>query len=366
MQKSLNNFYWFGCTDQKIDLTDDVKNYKLNEKVLVNGKPNSLQLAIKELKEIFKNEKNIHFDGMICDQKSQSSIIDLAEKLRASINHYEHDEINNFYSAYQRYGASLVSFNEIKKRSDLVVLLGSFDDDTLTRFVKNTDWKNSKSDQSIYSVSSLKSSIIKQVIIERNLDLIPIRLLNLFGEKTSLKKFKNLQEKIMISKYPVIVINPKDGFIFTQKIFKVAEYINNNLKKIRIFRISGSNNSSGFVNNCVVKTGFPGSVNFNDWGLEYNPLKYTAQHQKDTANSQVFISSLNSTPSIKMFNENIFIGHPNKNEKKKFKIYIPVKTPGIDCDGLILRSDGAGMYKLDKKIDSDYIELKQLIDELKK
>ena len=71
-----------------------------------------------------------------------------------------------------------------------------------------------------------------------------------------------------------------NGFMFTQQLLKLTEFINNKIRKLRIFKISGLNNSSGFVNSCVIKTGFPASVSFNDWGLSYNPIKYTANVQK--------------------------------------------------------------------------------------
>ena len=190
-------------------------------------------------------------------------------------------------------------------------------------------------------------------------------LLDIFREKSKSKKIRSLREKIISSRYPVIIINPNNGFIITQKIFRIVDYINKNFKKLRMFRVSGSNNSSGFVNNCVIKTGFPGSLSFNDWGVSYNPVKYNAENLRNLKNTQIYVSNLNSEPSIVNFKQNIFIGHPNIKKRKDFRIFIPVKTPGIDSSGLILRSDGVGLFKLEKKIDSDYIELNQLIQELR-
>ena len=125
MQRSLNDFFWFGFTNQSPDLTKKFDTYDLNQYPLINGKQTSLEIAIKELKVILR-DSTVHFDGLSCDYQSQNSLIELAEKSRSSINHCEHEEINSFYSAYQRYGGSLVSFNEIKKRSDLVIFLGKF------------------------------------------------------------------------------------------------------------------------------------------------------------------------------------------------------------------------------------------------
>ncbi len=363
MLSSLNDFYWFGFTNQKGSLTKEIDSYNLNQCPLINGSETSLKIAIKELKLILR-DSSVHFDGLSCDHQSQSSLIDLAEKTRSSINHCEHEEINNFYSAYQRYGGSIVSFNELKKRSDLLIFVGKFDEYTFTRFKENINWKDKEKKKNIYNFCDFNSSI-NEKDLEMVMDFNINPLVNFFVDKLTNKKFKSLGEKIISSKYPVIVINPRNGFIIIQQIFRALEHINKKFKKIRIFRISGSNNSSGFVNNCVIKTGYPGSVSFDDWGVSYNPSKYNAENLRNLKTTQIYTSNLNFEPRIVKFNQNIFIGHPNLKKKKDFRIFIPVKTPGIDSNGLILRSDGVGLFKLEKKIDSDYIELNQLIQELK-
>ena len=43
-------------------------------------------------------------------------------------------------------------------------------------------------------------------------------------------------------------------------------------------------------------------------------------------------------------------------------MFVPVKTPGIDMDGVIVRSDGAALMKLPKKIESNYMEISQIIN----
>ena len=152
--------------------------------------------------------------------------------------------------------------------------------------------------------------------------------------------------------------------IFTEHLLRLFAFINNNVKKVRIFRFSGSNNSSGFVNTCVTKTGFPNAVSFNDWGVTYNPYDYNATVQKKIKKTQLFFSNLNQNIKIEKFTQNIFIGHPNFKNKENFDIYVPVKTPGIDGEGIVVRSDGAGVLKLSKKINSNYIEIHQLINQL--
>ena len=106
-------------------------------------------------------------------------------------------------------------------------------------------------------------------------------------------------------------------------------------------------------------------LNFEEFSELYNPIKYTANVQKLEKSVQIYTSNLNSNPKIEKFKQNIFIGHPNILKKEKFDIFIPVKTPGIDSNGIALRSDGIGVLKLEKKIDSNYIQLDEIVKELK-
>ena len=223
MHKNIDDFYLFGCTNKDLSTIDDIKNYKLDALPHVNGKKTSLKEAIKELNKIIKQKKPIHFDGLICDQQCQNLVFNWSEKNRSSINHCESDEINNFYSAYQIYGGSLVSFNEVKKRSDFLMFIGEFDDLILKKFIKKLDEKNTKHKKEIYCLNNKKSSIIKNNIeVKKNHSVLNV-FFDLFKNQLKQKKFKLLQEKIRLSKYPVIIINPTNGFSFSRCILRSTE-----------------------------------------------------------------------------------------------------------------------------------------------
>ena len=79
-------------------------------------------------------------------------------------------------------------------------------------------------------------------------------------------------------------------------------------------------------------------------------LNIMRKSTKKTKKTQFFFSNLLFQILIYKFKKNIFIGHPNLKNKENFDIYVPVKTPGIDVDGIVVRSDGAGVLKLGKKL----------------
>ena len=77
MQKNLDDFYLFGSTNKKLITNDEIKNYKLNQFPLIKGKKTEITTAINKINKIIKG-RTLHFDGLICDQRSQHSILDLA------------------------------------------------------------------------------------------------------------------------------------------------------------------------------------------------------------------------------------------------------------------------------------------------
>ena len=97
-----------------------------------------------------------------------------------------------------------------------------------------------------------------------------------------------------------------------------------------------------------IKSGFPGPLNFTDWGINYEPYELELSSQKRKRSS-----ILNFKFSKKSFDHkfkiNILIGNPSLDDKK-MSVLIPTKTPGIDTDGLVLRSDGSKVIKLQKNL----------------
>ena len=358
MDENLNDFFLFGIANQV--LNKEKESFFKHSRPMINGNEVTLDSAIKKISEVLKNKEIVHIDGLSCDQKSIISALTFAEKKRLSVGHTESNEINNFYSAYQMYGASLVSFNELRKRSDLVIIAGNFDKKTLTGLKEKMNWKNKEYQNSIFLFSERIFSIYeKEFRLKTIFDFLNLYC-DFFQELKLKNKFLDIKNKLDKSNYPVIVFNPDNDLMFTQQLLRISKDLNSSNKKIRLFRLSGHNNSSGFVNSCVSKTGFPGSIRFTDWGVSYDPYQNTS-YIKKKIDTQIYLSNLNKNPNITNFDTNIVIGHPNTKNRENYDVFIPVKTPGIDADGVVVRSDGAGTMKLTKIIESDYIEIDELM-----
>ena len=117
---------------------------------LIKGEKVSYSEAMREIKRIIKVDKSIHIDGLSTDLQSMHNILDFAERYNASINHMCADEINIFFSAFQKYGGSFVSFNELKIRSDLVIVIGAKQTNFSSHFYKNLNWSKQKVKKTIF------------------------------------------------------------------------------------------------------------------------------------------------------------------------------------------------------------------------
>ena len=127
-----------------------VGNYSLKSFPMIKGKMVSLEEAILEITKILKTSSSIHIDGMDCDVSSIDEALRFAEKKKCSINHKSYEKINNLYITFQKFGGSLVSFNELKNRSDFILLFGSDDISVFSKLVEKLKWNKEKVKKSIF------------------------------------------------------------------------------------------------------------------------------------------------------------------------------------------------------------------------
>ena len=138
----------------------------------------------------------------------------------------------------------------------------SIDEDEISNdFFDKLGWNNKKIKKSIFFLSKKTKRKKKFNIISTNEKNIfeDINNLNSMLKEETLckdKKFLELQDAFFKSNYPVIVLNiDKSNFALVCSIYDFA-YSINKTKRLRIFNLFGSDNSSGFVNSCVAKPVF--------------------------------------------------------------------------------------------------------------
>ena len=342
-------------------------NYSLKSSPMIKGKAVNLKEAILEITKILKASSSIHIDGMDCDVSAIDTALRFAEKKKCSINHKSYEKINNLYIAFQKFGGSLVSLNELKNRSDFVLLVGGDDISVFSEFVEKLKWNEDKVKKSIFFLGSgkvkdkTKCNIVesKNENIFHDINSIYVKL----NEKKIIKKDRlhKIISAILNSNYPTVVININEHNLALMLCIYDFVYSVNKSKRLKIFNFFGSDNAAGFINACVTKTGFPNAVIFTEKGPEYEPYQIKSSILKENIELQIYISNFDNNPKINYFNKNIFIGNPNLKKKNSFDVYIPSQTPGVDKNGIMVHSDGISIEKLNKLIDSPYKSVEEIL-----
>ncbi|MAI28905.1 MAG: hypothetical protein CMP38_01725 [Rickettsiales bacterium] len=343
-----------------------VDNYSLKASPMIKGKVVNLKEAISEIKKILKISSSIHVDGMDCDISSIDKALRFAEEKKCSINHKNYEKINNLYLTFQKFGGSTVTFNELKNRSDFILLVGSDEISSFHGFFDQLKWSKEKVKKSIFFLGkkNSKEKTICNIIeskdknIFHDINSLYVKLNQKIGKQDRLFKILN---SLLKSKYPTVVININEhNLALILSIYDLV-YSVNKIRRLRIFNFFGSENASGFINACVTKTGFPNAVIFTEKGAEYEPYQIKSSLLKENVELQIYISNFDNNPKINYFKRNIFIGNPNLKKKKDFDVYIPTQTPGIDKKGLTVHSDGISVIKLNKFIDSPYKTVEEIL-----
>ena len=335
-----------------------MKDFNSDASPLINGKKATLDEAIKLIKKKIK-KKEVHFSNVSCDLKTIDKVIEISEKKRFSMNHSNQNEINNFYLPFQKFGGSLVSLNELKNRADLLIIFGDIEEDTFKTFLDFLRWDKRKISNKIFCVASKGKKKFSNTIVAKDI----FSFINGIN-KINYGNIGEISNRISRSNYPVFILSSSNTLLTNEVIMRGLQSLNQENKNIKISRICGLNNSAGFVNSCIVKSGFPGPLNFTDWGINFEPYELELSEVKKRKEVQFLISNFSKKSFDHKFKINISIGNPSLDDKRISDIFIPTKTPGIDTDGLVLRSDGSKVIKLPKKFKSNYLENSELVDKI--
>jgi len=354
MMNEIDQLFTFG----EIIHSKNIKDFNSDASPLVCGKRVSLDVAINLIKKKIQ-KKEVHFSNINCDLKTIDKVFEVSEKRRFSINHSNQNEINNFYLPFQKFGGSVVSLNELKNRADLLIIVGDVEENTFNTFLNFLRWDKKKISNKIFCIASKGSKNFTNTIIEKNI-LSFINGIN----KVNYGSIGEVSNRMSKSNYPVFILSSSNKLILNEMVLRESYNLNEKNKNIKISRICGLNNSAGFIASCVMKSGFPGPLNFTDWGINYEPYELELPEVTKIKEVQFIISNFSKSSFDHKFKINISIGNPSLNNKKISDIFIPTKTPGIDTDGLVLRSDGSKVIRLQKKFKSNYIENSELIEKI--
>ena len=381
------------CDDVKV--STDGKTFKIHDKNLtcakkiernnirknslifpmINGKASTLSNAITQIKKNLSTHQELLILNHGVDLSGLRAILGLASQYGGIIDHINSEALFLNLNLLQRSGYMATSLTEIKNRADVIVIFGNKILEKSPRLLEKvlqtqnslcTDTRKKE----IILVGSFSSKIINDIKkssrvtnIKINLDMIP-SFLDLLADDEKYKKVNGLSENDLVkikkiisnAKYLVAVWTNSD-FALTSNpemiINSISKYIiaYNQDKRGACSPIAGSLGDVTSSQAIAWMTGFASRIKFIGNTFNHDRVSYNNKVLIDNQNVDtiIHISTLTSD-KIKLDKRyfNIVLGHPNSSFSSVPDIFIPVGTPGIDCDGIMFRTDNVVSVALKK------------------
>ena len=359
----------------------------------LKGKSCSMDAAIGAAARILKQSTAPFLAGLGTDIGGMRSVMELADKTGAIIDHMFNDGATRNFLVLQDLGWVMTTMGEIKNRADLIIFAGTdarnyprfyervvcndqsmFDYDTTNRDIvylgENLDTSQGKSpsgkkptylkcpQDEIGEVISVLHALVGGNKTQEKNEIAGIKMANL--EKLA-KQMKN-------ARYGVIVWAPGEldfphAELTIQNFCELTKYMNRETRFAGFF-LGGNDGGMSANNVSAWQCGFPLRVNFSKGYPEHDSQKYATANvlKNKEADALLWISSFN--PEIKSPHANIptiVLTTPNTKLDFKPDVFIPVSTPGVDHNGQMIRTDSVVSLPLKQVRNSDNSSVKEIV-----
>ena len=348
---------------------------KENKLGYLYGQKEIIQNLITETSKLLSSSQSPFFGGLGLDILGSRSVIKLAKKCNATIDHMHGDSISAVLRSFQAKGTIFTTLSEIKSRADLIIFLKSEPNERLPRFAELIDLRNKKSwtikAKSISNVMSCDFSFLERMrsilyLLRNNLSSSDV-----YGDH----ELVNLVRK---SSYCTFVWDP-------QEFGELSEYIANTLmeitkeinqkKRAGILTLGSDNGGLSFQNTLSWTTAKSIRSKFSTKSLHYQPELFSLKDclELKTIDTIFWFSSFcDNLPDENVLNYPFVAVGPESMGKKyskffkenKNSIFIPIATPGVNDNGYIMRCDGAAIVPLKKLVNDNIHTVEKLISKI--
>ncbi len=380
-----------GCT-KGIRFFEDAFNTSASASPLLAGKPTSLETAINAAAEILANSKQALFAGLGTEVQGMRSIMPLAKKTNATLDHIHSESTVSNTRTMQNSGWLTTTLAEVKNRADLILAISTDITSTHPRFFEklawNTDSLFDKPTPELIFLGAPEASAKVNIapdgkaptIIPAEITQLPeiINALNtlLNGKKINVETVAGIPtntlialiEKLKTAKYAVIVwsasaLKIAHAELTIQSIVQLISKLNENSRAAGLPLNSGDGDSS--VNNVSTwLTGYPTRSRFNNDVPEYDTYHFSTAKQLASCDALLWVSTFNPHPAPDTQAPVIVIGHPDTKFERMPEVFIPVGIPGVDHIGQMFRMDSSITLPLKKLRDTSLPSLSEVIGKI--
>ena len=345
----------------------------------LSGQACDLITAVKTASEILRNSNQALFAGLGTEVQGMRSIIELAKKTGATLDHMHSEATVRNTLTLQNSGWQTTTLNEVKNRADLILAIGTDIVSSHPRFFEQLVWNkdslfNKPTPEVIYIAASGNTHAgvspegkAPKILTAKTADLpLLMSALNALAQNKSLKtdqiagisidSLQYLLSKIKASKYAVVVWSPAclvfaHAELTVQSITQLIATLNQSSRVAGLPLNSGDGDSS--INNTSTwLTGYPTRNRFNaeqrGGEFTYDAYHFSTQQQLKNCDALLWISSFNAYSPPTTNAPTIVIGHPNIQFTQAPDVFIPIGIPGLDHAGTMFRMDSSVALPLKK------------------
>ena len=352
-------------------------NFKSKENKIgyLYGQKEIIQNLITETSKVLASSQSPFFGGLGLDILGSRSVIKLAKKYKATIDHMHGDSISAVLRSFQAKGTIFTTLSEIKSRADLIIFLKSEPNERLPRFAELIDLRNKKSwtikAKSIGNVTSCDFSFLEGM---RSI----LYLLRNNLSSPDVDGDHELVDLVRSSSYCAFVWDPQEfgelSEYIANTLMEIAKEINQK-KRAGILTLGSDNGGLSFQNTISWMTTKSIRSKFSTQSLHYQPELFSLKYclKLKTIDSIFWFSSfcdnlpvenVSNYPFIAIGPESMGDKYSKFFKENKNSIFIPIATPGVNANGYIMRCDGTVIIPLKKLVDDNIHTVEKLVRQI--
>ena len=341
----------------------------------INGQPVILEEAIKKAAFLLSSAKKPLFSGLSTDVLGIRATYHLSQKVNGTLKHMNADSMQRNLNVLQNSGWQTTTLTEVKNRADVVVCIGTDIVSHNPRFFERFIWTqdalftdiNSREiifigEQSATEDALSPSGKHPSLLACNQTDLPEIMAVLralLLGKKLNATLVSNIKisdlqtiaDKLKQAKYAVLIWIAKDldypnAELTIQHITETVAILNTTTRAAGL-SLGGSDGDT--------------SANQTNTWLSGLPLNNTL-YQHDLV---VWVNSFNlEKKPVEINTPLIVFGHANDQFKTNSDVFIPIATPGLDCDGTLFRVDSSVILPLKKLRENNLLSLSEIVSRI--
>jgi len=344
----------------------------------VAGKPTDLNSAIQAAANILNKASHPLFAGLGTEVQGMRSIMRLAEKTSATLDHMHSEGTVRNTLAMQNSGWQTTTLTEIKNRADVILAIGTDIVSSYPRFfeklVLNTDTLFSRPKPEVIYLGLAEEAVkLPEIMNALNALMNAKNPLNkkpdndMIGGVT-IASLKLILEKLKAAQYGVVVWSASalkfpQAELTVQSITQLISKLNETNRVAGLPLNSGDGDSS--VNNTSTwLSGYPTRNRFVNGHPEYDAYHFSTKHQLVSSDALLWVSTFNAYLPPDSEAPTIVIGHPDMQFEKQPDVFIPVGIPGVDHIGTMFRMDSSVAMPLKKLRETELPSLSDVVNKI--